>query len=175
MSCGYGSRIALAFARLSGTTWRDVRHSQFKFSISQTRLPARQGSAFSRRVASELLYEPSLEKGGRRECRVPAAPVASRAKIKKHASIVTTGSDGFNRHSLRNGFNGFLRALPGDRALLPPSFADTCKLDASVGASGPHDFAVRVSAVRLAKLPRPLHPAPRFVTIAIRPLCRDRT
>jgi hypothetical protein len=28
------------------------------------------------------------------------------------------------RHSLRNGFNGFLRALPGDRALLPPSCAD---------------------------------------------------
>ncbi len=26
-----------------------------------------------------------------------------------------------NRHSLRNGFNGFLRALPGDRAWLPPS------------------------------------------------------
>jgi hypothetical protein len=24
----------------------------------------------------------------------------------------------------RNGFNGLLRALPGDRALLPPSFAD---------------------------------------------------
>src|SRR6267378_7853318 len=24
----------------------------------------------------------------------------------------------------RNGFNGFLRALPGDRALLPPSSAD---------------------------------------------------
>jgi len=54
----------------------------------------------------------------------------------------------------RNGFNGFLRALPGDRACLPPSPADmacqspvgpTClrKLDASVGASGPHDFTVR--------------------------------
>src|SRR6266481_1454110 len=51
----------------------------------------------------------------------------------------------------RNGFNGFLRALPGDRALLPPSPADmSClspvgptrirELDASVGASGPHDF-----------------------------------
>jgi hypothetical protein len=26
-----------------------------------------------------------------------------------------------NRHSLRNGFNGVLRALPGDRACLPPS------------------------------------------------------
>jgi hypothetical protein len=28
------------------------------------------------------------------------------------------------RHSPRNGFNSFLRALPGDRALLPPSSAD---------------------------------------------------
>jgi hypothetical protein len=55
----------------------------------------------------------------------------------------------------RNGFNGLFRALPGDRAFLPPSLADQGsvrarsgaqnlrKLDASVGASGPHDFAVR--------------------------------
>src|SRR5260370_5814976 len=54
----------------------------------------------------------------------------------------------------RNGFNGLCRALPGDRALLPPSSADRfClspvgptqlrELDTSVGASGPHDFAVR--------------------------------
>ncbi len=54
----------------------------------------------------------------------------------------------------RNGFNSLYRALPGDRALLPPSPADLfClspvgptqlrELDASVGASGPHDFAVR--------------------------------
>jgi hypothetical protein len=43
---------------------------------------------------------------------------------KKHTSVVTTGKDGFNRHSLRDGFNGFLRALPGDRAFLPPSLAD---------------------------------------------------
>jgi len=49
-----------------------------------------------------------------------------------------------SRHSLRNGFNGFLRALLGDRALLPPSPAEYFReLDASVGASGPHDFAVR--------------------------------
>jgi hypothetical protein len=38
--------------------------------------------------------------------------------------------------------------------------ATACKLDASVGASGPHDFAVRVSAARLATPPRPPHPAP---------------
>src|SRR5712671_276199 len=59
----------------------------------------------------------------------------------------------------RNGFNGFLRALPGDRACLPPSSADRfClspvgptqlrELDASVGASGPHDFAVRCNISR---------------------------
>jgi len=34
------------------------------------------------------------------------------------------------------------------------------QLDASVGASGPHDFTVRVSAVRQRTPPRPLHPAP---------------
>jgi hypothetical protein len=50
---------------------------------------------------------------------------------------------------------GLLRALPGDRAFLPPSPARCARdinclmrghhheLDASVGASGPHDFAVR--------------------------------
>ncbi len=55
----------------------------------------------------------------------------------------------------RNGFNGFLRALPGDRAFLSPSSrgyglsapgrADftSAGLDAGVEASGPHDFAVR--------------------------------
>src|SRR5436309_14363481 len=44
------------------------------------------------------------------------------------------------------------------------------KLDASVGASGPHNFAVRVSAFRQPRRPRPLHPAPTSVTIAKRPL-----
>jgi hypothetical protein len=35
------------------------------------------------------------------------------------------------------------------------------RLDTSVGASGPHDFAVRVSAIRQKHQPRPPHPAPR--------------
>src|SRR6202022_4344972 len=59
-----------------------------------------------------------------------------------------------------NGFNGLFRTLPGDRAFLSPSFCGygfvrarsgrlaSAKLDAGVEASGPHDFAVRVSAVR---------------------------
>src|SRR5882757_10026715 len=45
-----------------------------------------------------------------------------------------------------------IRALPGDRALLPPSFVDrTHELSASVGAPEPHDFAVRDSLIRRAK------------------------
>jgi hypothetical protein len=34
------------------------------------------------------------------------------------------------------------------------------QLDASIGASEPHDFAVRFSCARLAPLKRPPHPAP---------------
>jgi hypothetical protein len=62
----------------------------------------------------------------------------------------------------RNGFNGFLRALPGDRALCHRYLRKRFhKCDASVEASGPHDFAVRMSAARLAALPRPPHLAQR--------------
>ena len=50
-------------------------------------------------------------------------PGASRARSlvcedKKHTSKVTTGSARSARHSPRNGFNGFLRALPGVHDLL---------------------------------------------------------
>src|SRR6202023_314095 len=51
-------------------------------------------------------------------------------------------------------FYGLFRALPGDRAFLPPSPAKVAfrELDASVGASGPHVFAVRFSAVRYRRI-----------------------
>ncbi len=63
-----------------------------------------------------------------------------------------------------NGFNGFLRALlgdrVGDRAFLPPSpDGSSHKLDASVGAPGPHDFAVRLKCTRQLHRKRPSHPA----------------
>jgi hypothetical protein len=77
------------------------------------------------------------------------APAASHAKNRKHTSIVTTGSPDSPGIPARNGFNGLPRDLPGDRALLSPSSADTSRrLDASVEASEPHDFAVRSGAVR---------------------------
>src|SRR5215213_3897709 len=68
---------------------------------------------------------------------------------REHTSIVTVGSPDRPGIPARNGFNGFLRDLLGDRAFLSPSPA-VClrKLDASVEASGPHDFAVRLGVVR---------------------------
>src|SRR3984893_3571010 len=49
------------------------------------------------------------------------------------------------RPSLRNGFNGLFRALPGDRALLPPSFAD-CSTTLTP-ASGRQDHTTSPSAL----------------------------
>jgi hypothetical protein len=42
-------------------------------------------------------------------------------------------------------------------------------LDPGIGGSGPHAFAVRPRSARQAKRKRPSHPAPRVVTVAIRP------
>ena len=148
----------------------------------------------------------------------------------KHTSVVTTGPPEIPGAPARNGFNGFLRALPGDRLIVtvacgqdfvcPVGLAKFRQLDASAGASGPHDFAVRSTRLRQPPssegglrrsrgfagpnwavrrnfsaggmaslvcvplvahgkpallpharpmLPRPPHPTPRSVTIAIRP------
>jgi hypothetical protein len=86
------------------------------------------------------------------------------------------GHTGNTRHSLRNGFNGFLRALPSDRAFLPLSPAEIIfrQLDASVGASGPHDFSVRVSTFRQARRSRPPHPVAYVRDDRETPLCLGR-
>jgi hypothetical protein len=80
------------------------------------------------------------------------APTASRANFKKHTSIVATGGATI-RHSLRDGFNGFLRALPGDRAFCRRRCADrSAQLSISVEMPKPHDFAVRKRHIRLMHL-----------------------
>jgi hypothetical protein len=45
----------------------------------------------------------------------------------------------------------------------------SAKLDSSVEASGPHDFAVRVCAIRQERSPASIASRPAFVTIAKRP------
>jgi hypothetical protein len=104
---------------------------------------------------------------------VRAAPAVSCARYTKENAHEHTGSAEAIRHSLRDGFTAYFA--------LSPVTGLSChrhrrnyfrQLDASVGASGPHDFTVRVGAARLASPKRPPHPAPTFVTTRT-PLLRD--
>src|SRR6266481_846281 len=79
--------------------------------------------AFSRRDAPEALLELSAQRG-RGERRMPVAPAASCALVVVERTRVTTSTPESPDVPARNGFNGFLRALPGDRACLPPSPTD---------------------------------------------------
>src|SRR5437763_15367095 len=57
------------------------------------------------------------------------------------------GHTGTTRHSLRNGFNGFLRALPSDRACLPLSPAEMFVSANLMPASGHQDHTTSPSAL----------------------------
>jgi hypothetical protein len=86
-----------------------------------------------------------------------------------------TGSAENIRPSLRNGFTAYFALSPATGLSCHRRHADaSARLDASVGASGPHDFAVRIGHARQSQLSRPPHPTARFVTIASRPSCRVR-
>jgi hypothetical protein len=71
-----------------------------------------------------------------------------------HAEII--------RHSPRDGFTTYNVISPVIGLCCHRRLRDVSrKLDASVEASGPHDFAVRFRTFRQARYQRPLHPAPR--------------
>jgi hypothetical protein len=78
------------------------------------RLYSRQTSAFPRREAPEFLQKPfAQENRGRRECRVPNAPAASRAKLSEAHERSHHGHTGFKpRHSPRNGFTAYSALSP---------------------------------------------------------------
>jgi hypothetical protein len=86
------------------------------------------------------------------------------------------GRTGITRHSRTRWFYGLFRALPGDRALLSPSLRGvaSAKLDASVGASGPHDFAVRKPALSSAAPPASIASQPYVRDDRETPLCVGR-
>ena len=91
----------------------------------------------------------SLEAGGSRECRVHAAPAVSCAIGAKKIRTRAYRFSGGIRHSLRNGFTAYIALSPAGRARCHRHQRNCFhQLDASIGASGPHDFAVRISTVR---------------------------
>jgi hypothetical protein len=72
----------------------------------------------------------------------------------------------------RNGFNGFLRALPGDRAFLSPSSLRSLLLKNLTPASRRQDHTTSPSASKTLSSLAPLASIasnPASVTIAIRP------
>src|ERR1700733_537995 len=122
-----------------------IADAPLKQRRSQTRLLAGTASR-SRRMfrARFAINVPPSPIRGSGECRVRAAPAVSRAKCIKEGAHEHTGSAEAIRHSPRNGLR-LIRALPGDRLVDTVTGEKLRQLDASVEASGPHDFAVRKS------------------------------
>ena len=116
-----------------------------------------------------------LKNRGRRECRAPAAPAASHANESEHTSVVTTVTPETPGIPYTVVLTAYI-ALSPVTGLFCHRRRRSClrQLDASVGASGPHDFAVRSSAARLASPPRPPHPAPNVRDDRATPLERRR-
>ena len=87
----------------------------------------------------------------------------SRACSVESTRVSHHGHTGNTRHSPRDGFNGFLRALPGDRALLSPSSLRSLLLKNLTPASGRQDHTTSPSASLRSRQQhrlRPPHPAP---------------
>ena len=114
--------------------------------------------AFSRRESARVLLTIALEKqegAGNAGCAVHPRP---RVQQKAHA-LATTGTP--PPAFPARWFTAYIALSPGTGLFCPRRSADkSANLNASVGASGPHDFAVRISAARPASLSRPPHPAP---------------
>jgi hypothetical protein len=84
-------------------------------------------------------------KGGAGNAGCPLHP-QPRARSVVSTRVSHHGRTGTPGIPARDGFNGFLRALPGDRALLSPSPPRSLllkNLTPTMEAPGPHDFAVR--------------------------------
>ena len=99
----------------------------------------------------------------------------------EHTSVVTTVTPKNARHSPRNGFNAYIVLSPVTGLSCHRRCAENSReLDASVGASGPHGFAVRRCVIRprafaRLTLPRPLHPTPNVRDDRDTPLWRGGT
>ena len=134
----------------------------------QTATASRSRRRFSREVCSSS-PAPSLQ----RAQGMPGARCARSLACSKKQSIRVSHHEytGTTRHSPRNGFNGFLRTLPGDRACLSPSPRrnNPARLGAGVEASGPHDFAVRNKHARQVRAVASTASRPAFRDVAQRP------
>ena len=137
-------------------------------------LAARHTPAIPRRVSPGLRQEsplPQIKRAqGNAGCALhPRSRVQNAQTKRTRAYRFSGGSPAFPAQW----FYGLLRALPGDRGFFVTVTGGkfSRRFDASVEASGPLDFAVRVSAVRHGHLHVHRIPHPTSVTTAKRPSC----
>jgi hypothetical protein len=96
-----------------------------------------------------------------------------RVQNKKSTRASHHGHTGNTRHSPRNGFNGYFGLSPVIGLFCHRHRRNYFRqLDAGVEASGPHDFAVRLSALRLCAPSASTASRLASVTIASRPSVR---
>jgi hypothetical protein len=153
-----------------------VSDSNFK-QPGREKLPTKQTQLrdLAARFARGLGLSLALEKRGRRESRVHAAPAVSCANGNKktHTSIqVQRRHPGFPCAMVF----GLWRALPGERAFLPPSPPRSLLLESLTPASRRQDHTISPSAsATLVSRSFRVHriPHPTFVTTAKRPSYRD--
>jgi hypothetical protein len=117
--------------------------TRFLIQLSNSLLQTRVRDPAAKSPESCIKLSPNR---GRRECRALDAPAASYARIES-IRVSHHGHTGNARHSPRNGFNGFLRALPGEPGLLSPSPARCASIVAELTpASGRQDHTTSPSA-----------------------------
>jgi hypothetical protein len=98
---------------------------------------------------------------GRRESRVPVAPAASRAKVIKHTSIVTTGSPVTPSLPCVMVLTAYFVLSPVTGLFCHRRHVDrSTKLDASVGRQDHTTSPSALAPPVLRRYPRPSHPAP---------------
>jgi hypothetical protein len=133
---------------------RRAFHASFVINVS---LSETEGAARPSREGAG----PSQEGG--REDRVRAAPAVSCARSREEDAHEHTGSAEAVRPSLRNGFTAYsaLSLVTGFVITIISKKLASQKLDASIGASGPHDFAVHLTRCSSKAHRCPPHPAPR--------------
>jgi hypothetical protein len=143
-------------------------------------------SAFSRHTAPEFckFHSPQKTRGrsaiprgtqGRPGARCTRGLMCQMHKAKN--AHEHTGSAEAVRPSLRNGFTAYIVLSPARPGLFVTVARKKRELLANltpaIGASGPHDFAVRLTRPSSKAHPRPPLPAPTSVTMANVPSSRD--
>ncbi len=170
---GPGSRGACHRARVRATRWlaRDDVGVGLPIRMSNSaRACLRVLAARCARALRQL-----HPRSGTRAQGKPGADCTHGSRAKKSTGVGPQVQPDLRRLSLRDGVTASFALSPVTGLSCHRRRADTsAPLDASVGASGPHDFAVREACVRLSQASRPPHLTATFVTIATRPLIRVR-